>query len=552
MNEFPILIVDDESQWRELLHRALLTLGDLVRVHLAQDYMEALALIRAQSFYLAIVDLRLGSIPSTMPTIQRGDELGFHLVKDLRASTMNQECSYLILTAYPTSERARVAFKDLGVYDFLTKEDFDRAQFLTNVCAALFDALLKRARKRRERLHLLSFTFHKHALVSIEIRGPNHYQNHYFTNSPRLDLKKFAHKCDEISTLLAHAPNSRQHESWRQEAHSIGVSLYSRLTRVREVSAALGMRRLWTEKFSELSLHFNGPGSYVAVPFELLIDSDEDYLTLHHPLHRRVFRQSMVWSRKVDAFHTFIVKLRNDHHELRVLLIAANTGTFLPAVDREIKDLYKSLSAILRLLGLAHQIDICLSKEATYQHVETLLNKKNYHIIHYAGHGVYNEVKAEQSGLIFLDQNRQRVMQADALKALLQDSSVRFVYLNCCLGARIALRSGIPIEQAHTHSARHLKNLSQSENWENLNPSNHSDFLGIMDAIVQADVPAVLGYRWPVADEDAELFAREFYDALFTTFSFDDAILQARNALVRAEGRQNETWASPVLVLQNP
>ena len=74
-----------------------------------------------------------------------------------------------------------------------------------------------------------------------------------------------------------------------------------------------------------------------------------------------------------------------------------------------------------------------------------------------------------------------------------------------------------------------------------------------MDSIVQADVPIVVGYRWVVSDDGARDLAGHFYSRLFCTWSAEDALFYARSAVSRESslGRDDETWASPVLVVQS-
>jgi len=106
-----------------------------------------------------------------------------------------------------------------------------------------------------------------------------------------------------------------------------------------------------------------------------------------------------------------------------------------------------------------------------------------------------------------------------------QDTALQLVFLSCCLGARTADSSQVGL----------------------------GDFYGVLGAIVRADVPTVLGYRWTVADAPAKHLAQVFYETLWRTFSPGEALLQARRSVAMgAHGRDDETWASPVLVVQNP
>jgi CHAT domain-containing protein len=96
------------------------------------------------------------------------------------------------------------------------------------------------------------------------------------------------------------------------------------------------------------------------------------------------------------------------------------------------------------------------------------------------------------------------------------------VFLNCCLGARNASHVG------------------------------RGDFYGMLEAVARAGVPTVLGYRWTVLDSSAMRLAEAFYETLWRTFSPGEALLEARiQATLGPKGLDDETWAAPVLVVQN-
>ena len=68
-------------------------------------------------------------------------------------------------------------------------------------------------------------------------------------------------------------------------------------------------------------------------------------------------------------------------------------------------------------------------------------------------------------------------------------------------------------------------------------------------------MPAARGYRWPVVGRSAKTFASHFYDGL-TQYpsSLEHATWWARKQIFETspEGGWDETWFSPMLVIQNP
>jgi len=77
-------------------------------------------------------------------------------------------------------------------------------------------------------------------------------------------------------------------------------------------------------------------------------------------------------------------------------------------------------------------------------------------------------------------------MAVSELRILLKGSIVRLIYLSCCLGAK---------------TADSLKLLED-------------DFLGLAEGLIQAGVPSVLAFRWPVSDAGAKTLALRFYESL--------------------------------------
>ncbi len=75
------------------------------------------------------------------------------------------------------------------------------------------------------------------------------------------------------------------------------------------------------------------------------------------------------------------------------------------------------------------------------------------------------------------------------------------------------------------------------------------DFLGLADAIVQAGVPAVLGFRWPVSDHAALEMCQAFYRSLAQHGEPDVALLDARRNVYR-ENADDPAWLSPILIVQ--
>ena len=131
--------------------------------------------------------------------------------------------------------------------------------------------------------------------------------------------------------------------------------------------------------------------------------------------------------------------------------------------------------------------------------------------------------------LVFKERRRKNqevsLLSARQLSQWLRGSEVRLFYLNCCVAA------------ASGHHA-HLRS---------------NDYLAVMDALVQAGIPYVFGYRWYVTDHGSRLCAEQFYTSLLDSeyglYVPEYAVWEARRKLY-GENAFDETWASPVLIAQ--
>jgi CHAT domain-containing protein len=311
-------------------------------------------------------------------------------------------------------------------------------------------------------------------------------------------------------------------DSWRRQAKREGRRLYDDLLKTApDLGRQLYLARNSIEDPENLVLTFGGPRNYLGMPYELLHDGQWP-LAVRHPFCRQVRGVSSRHGRHFDAFAQ---ELRQQKQPLKVLLIASDTGGL--SANAEVVALEKTIKEKAKAAGITVAVDSLLTEKASLSTVKQRLQKSTYHVVHYAGHGYFDEVTGENSGLVFWQEDSRRgeptVLTARELSGLLAGSQTRLFYLSACLGA--------------AEGSDHLL--------------HDNDYLGIMDAIVQAGVPYVLGFRWYVTDSGSRQFAAHFYERLFTRpFVPERAALYARQQIYGADGT-DETWTSPILVAQN-
>jgi len=146
------------------------------------------------------------------------------------------------------------------------------------------------------------------------------------------------------------------------------------------------------------------------------------------------------------------------------------------------------------------------------------LRLREYHVLHFIGHGRYDE-DAEDGALALEGAGgRPRLVTGCDLGLMIRGHrSLRLVVLNACEGAR---------------SAR------------------DDPFGGVAQALVRQGIPGVIAMQFEISDPAALTFSQSFYQAVADGLPVDLATLEARRTMF-AEGNELE-WATPVLYLRSP
>ena len=515
MNEVRILVVDDEEKWRINLPKLLkMHLDPRLRVDVAENYSEALHKVKVTSYDLVSVDLDLellGDLKDPNPLTNNNLE-GMDLLKECRSSARNRSCGLLVLSGRATPTAVYQALGSYGVNVFLDKHDFgDGWPYITAVQTAIRRARLNRAEQLVRNRYQLTFTYTQDGLSRGELVGPNHQSEAFASNFNFASLDDLARRADDLNLRLT----SGEKGAWRLEARSIGAAVYQTVESQQKILSLLSKARAFAANpGSSLSLQFSGPPSCLSVPFELMRD-EHDYFAFSNLLTRRLSQGGAPFTTKSDPFSNFIRKHLEKNEPLRILIAGADTDESVPAVNDEVSNLANSIRSDLRILGIPNEITV-LDDDVSYLRLSQAL-RDGQHIFHFAGHGSFDESLAERSPLILKD----RDLTAADLQALTQGTELQFVFLSCCLGARTAKHTG------------------------------RGDFHGFLHALSQADIPAALAYRWEVNDASALKFASDFYSSLWLSFCLGQALLSSRHKIIlEKDGRDDDTWAAPVLLCQ--
>ncbi len=255
----------------------------------------------------------------------------------------------------------------------------------------------------------------------------------------------------------------------------------------------------------------DGAPELMNLPWELLHDGDDFLVTrVETPISR------------LPVGLQPRIKPRLDH-TLRMLVVVSSP---LDLPGQMILNTEKEQEVILAALDkLQHKrlIDIDFCEEATLDTIQDYLSEQEYDILHFTGHGVFNE-DTQRGELLLEDEqgNQNRVSNDQFAEVLRNHPSLRLVVLSACQSARTA---------------------------------NNTAYADMASRLTMQGTPAVLAMQYSVLDEAATLFADRFYTGLANNKPLDVALTDARLAL-RQAGRDKSgeriDFATPVLLLSDP
>jgi len=201
---------------------------------------------------------------------------------------------------------------------------------------------------------------------------------------------------------------------------------------------------------------------------------------------------------------------------LRILAVAAQPRGAAPVDARtETSDLRKAFADLVRKGRAAVE----LLAPPTAGRLQRRLAAGGVDVLHFVGHGEFDEREREGSLLLEDDRGRPRPLGTDALRQVVCGRGLRLVFLNACETGR-----GGRVE------------------WNR----------GIAPALVAAGLPAVVANQYPVEDAAATAFARELYAQLAGGSTLGDAAREARVAVGRDLGTGSLGWAVPVVFARDP
>jgi hypothetical protein len=198
---------------------------------------------------------------------------------------------------------------------------------------------------------------------------------------------------------------------------------------------------------------------------------------------------------------------------IRVLLVVAAPSDVVRLDAENEVALIEAATADLRQAGV---IALDSMAGASLRELQRRLRRDEYHVLHFIGHGGFDEAAGE-GVLAFEDEaRRSHLVRTSHLGTILADhNTLRLAVLNACEGARSSVTD---------------------------------PFAGVAPGLIRQGIPAVIAMQFEVTDAAAAIFGHEFYLALADGCPVDQAAAEARKAMYASDC--DVEWATPVLYLR--
>jgi hypothetical protein len=309
------------------------------------------------------------------------------------------------------------------------------------------------------------------------------------------------------AVLASAVPSRRVLPETERPVREIGQLLFTRLLGTGEVAGRYrAAAALAAERGQRLRVVLRIDASELAaLPWEAMYDKTVDrYVCRQNQLVRHVRVASVPAPLPVQP-------------PLRILGVLSSPRG-LPALDIE-----KEQDALARALEWPVRrgdIDFHWAPEATWSGLHNLLldKQEQWHVVHFVGHGDFDESRDEGYLALVKDDGRVDRVAANRLIDLLNQANPmpRLVVLNSCAGAAA---------------------------------SSHDLFSSTAAALVRGGISAVAAMQYAISDSAATAFARGFYTAISHGHGVDEAVSAGRIAILGASDSTLE-WLTPVLHLR--
>lgn len=206
-------------------------------------------------------------------------------------------------------------------------------------------------------------------------------------------------------------------------------------------------------------------------------------------------------------------------HPLRLLVVIASPSDEVPLDTLAEKE---RIAAALQPLTKQGMIEVSyLEGPDTWERLLEELLRNRTHILHFIGHGAFDEDLGEGVLVMEDSEGRAQRINSERLRYLVQGKSrLRLVVLNSCLGTE---------------------------------GSDATPFSSMAAGLVRSGIPAVIAMQFEITDDAARKIAQTFYTSLALNLPVDAALTEARRKIFLSDtNRDSLEWATPILYMQVP
>lgn len=201
---------------------------------------------------------------------------------------------------------------------------------------------------------------------------------------------------------------------------------------------------------------------------------------------------------------------------LRILVVAAQpVGFGQLSIDQEVEIVKRGFQPLVD----AQLVEIEVHARVTPDQLHDLLKTGTFQIVHFIGHGVFNEQRREGC-LVFENERGGEIMLGERqIREIFCKRGLSLVFLNACESGR----------------------------------GGRADFnKGVAQSLVAHGLPALVANQYSVLDSSATSFAQYFYASLAQGLSVGEAAREARIAVNYSLHGELIDWAVPVLYARDP
>jgi predicted Zn-dependent protease len=204
------------------------------------------------------------------------------------------------------------------------------------------------------------------------------------------------------------------------------------------------------------------------------------------------------------------------HGPLRILVAAAQpVGFGHLSVEQEVEVIRRGFEPLID----AGSATVEVLARATPSRIHGRLLTGDFDVVHFVGHGTFDE-EAQEGALIFEDDHGRQIRLGErSVREIFCQRGVTLVFLNSCQSGSGGL----------------------------------SDFnKGVAQALVSHGLPALVANQYSVLDSSATSFAQHFYWSLARGVSIGEAAREARIAVNYSMQGELIDWAVPVVYARDP